>query len=294
MIGNRRWRTGMWIVAIVTAGAASGLAQTPAASTPNAEPLRQVITVNGAEREYFIRLPKTFDSNRTYWLVLAAHGAGGNGRTFFLANGIHRYGDEQGFSVIVASPTFSAADGAAQQFPSLGEGAFLDAVVADVGRRYHVQSKFLLAGYSRGGQFSHRYCLEHPARVLACAPLAAGSWTTPDGRVLVQGIGELKDVAAANARTEELARELVTPRIAAAAWTKAAPGASAVPFLVMTGTLDPRNQVGRMFADVLKQSGFSVETAWPVTNHTPDAATRAEYERYAQETVRFFAAITSR
>ena len=280
-----------YAVATLFLSAMPAFAQAPQTTD---EPLRQTITFNHAEREYFVRLPKGFDATRTYSLVVASHGAGGNGRTFFLASGIHRYSDEQSFSVIVASPTFSAEDGVAQQFPSLGESAFLDAVVADVAKRYRVQPKFLLAGYSRGGQFSHRYCQDHPARVVACAPFAAGTWTTPDGRVLAQGIGELKNAEAARARTEDIVKDMITPRVAPAAWKKAAPGANAVPYLVMTGTLDPRNEVGHMFADTLKQAGFSVETAWPVTNHTPTAETRAEYAKYAQEAVRFFRKVTSR
>jgi len=281
--------TTAWLAVAASSGAQAtqiGAGRAPAATAD--EPLRQTITVNGAEREYFIRLPKGFEATRTYPFVVAAHGAGGNGRTFFLASGIHRYADEQAFSVIVVSPTFSAEDGVAQQFPSLGEAAFLDAIVAEVAKRYRVPNKFLLAGYSRGGQFAHRYCQDSPSRVIACAPMAAGTWTTPDGRVIAQGVGELKNLDAARARTEDLVRDMTTPRVAPAAWKKAAPGASAIPYLVMTGTLDPRYSAGQLFAETLKKQGFTVETAWPVTNHTPDAATRPEYEKYAQEATRFF------
>ena len=255
---------------------------------PSAAVLRRLVTFGGVERDYFVRLPQRFDATRTYWLVVAAHGAGGNGRNFFLASGIRRVADEQGLDAIVVSPTFSGSDGAAQQFPSLGEGALLDAIVADVGRQYSVHPKILLAGYSRGGQFSHRYCQQSPSRVAACAPFAAGSWTTPDGHVLIQGVGDLADVAAARTRAEPLVGELTEPRIAAVAWSKAAAGAKAVPFLIMTGTLDPRNQVGRLFVESLKRNGFSVESVWPITDHSLADAAPAESAKYAIEAVSFF------
>lgn len=289
-----------WHIRGIAAIALAGLLGSPSPAAAQAAPAataadaqRFTLTFGGAEREYFVRLPKAFDASRTYWLVMASHGAGGNGRTFFLASGIRRYADEQQLDVIVVSPTFSATDGVAQQFPSLGEAAFLDAVVAEVGGKYRVRPKFLMTGYSRGGQFSHRYCQTNPTRVVACAPFAAGSWTTPDGRVIVQGIGELKDVAAAQARSEDLARELTSARVAPAAWMKAAPGANAIPYLVMTGTLDPRNAAGHLFAESLTRAGFKVETVWPVTNHTSTAETQAEFERYAKEAVRFFAKVTA-
>jgi poly(3-hydroxybutyrate) depolymerase len=273
------------------AGALLVVAPRPHAQAPAAggiEPVRRTITVNGAEREYFIRMPKAADPSGESWLVMAAHGAGGNGRTFFLASGMRRYADEQSFNAVIVSPTYSATDGAAQQFPSLGEGAFFDAVVADVKTQHRIRPKLLVTGYSRGGQFSHRYCQDHPDRVLACAPFAAGSWTTPDGRVIVQGVGELATADAAKARTEPLATDLAAPRIAPVAWKRAAAGAKGVPFLVMTGTLDPAYQAGRLFAENLRHNGFSVETVWPVTNHTSTPETRAEFERYAVEAVRFF------
>ena len=283
-----------WASIACAVGFAAGIAvhaQTPA----DVQPVRKVMTFNGVEREYFIRAPARLDPQRTYWLVAAAHGAGGNGRTFFLASGLRRYADEIGLDAIIVSPTFSAADGAAQQFPSLGEGAFLDAIVVEVRREYTVYPRFLMAGYSRGGQFAHRYCQNHPDRVAACAPMAAGTWTTPDGSLLVQGSGELASPEAAQEKAaESLVAEALSPRIAPVAWKRAAPGAQTVPFLVMTGTLDPRYAVGQLFADKLKSAGFRVEVSWPVTNHTSNEATRTEFERYAREAAAFFAKVAGR
>lgn len=108
------WRAAAFALACFVASAGALFAQAPrtapsqAAATTDA--VRRTIAVGGVEREYFVRLPQQFDASRTYWLLLAAHGAGGNGSNFFLAAGIRRFADERQLAAIVVSPTFSATD----------------------------------------------------------------------------------------------------------------------------------------------------------------------------------------
>jgi len=63
------------------------------------EPIRHVFCYNGIEREYYVRLPKDYDIDQTYWALVAAHGGGSNGRTFWLANDLRRAADKMGLKV---------------------------------------------------------------------------------------------------------------------------------------------------------------------------------------------------
>jgi predicted esterase len=271
------------------------------------EPIRSTLVYQGAEREYFVRLPRDFDGEKLYWLLVAVHGGGGNGRTFFMAESIRTSADSLGLEAIIVSPSFSNEDFNASRFPTLGEGAFLQQVLEQLRGEYRLRPKVLLTGYSRGGQFSHRFALLNPTQVEACAPFAPGTWTTPDGRLLVQSFGEVPDPASflaspadAKAVPDRL-RNLFEPRVAEAAGLQAKAGANGIPFLVMCGTLDPRLDIAKEFARDLKKEGFAVETEWPRTPHRcrdDDRECRDEYktefERYSRAAVEFFLSVTER
>lgn len=262
------------------------------------EPLRRTVTFRGAEREYFLHLPRRLDPGKTYWSLVVVHGGGGNGRQEFPNEKIARMAGESDLDAIVISPSFSNDDINANRFPSLGEGEFLDEVLNDVRKHYAMRPKMLLTGYSRGAQFAHRYALAHPDRVAAVAPLASGTWTTPDGRLLVEEIGEvrnarefLRDTTNAS-RVPARLRDLFSARIAAVAESRAAPGAREIPFLVMCGTLDPRLTIAQEFARSLQSLGYQVAVDWPRTPHGCSAEcraeNRAEWDRYIRRTVDFF------
>lgn len=291
---------------LVTAAVLAALStQNLGSQTPAPERLRRTLTFGEVQREYFLFLPPRFDSSRTYWPLVVVHGGGGNGGSPFPNVSMARFAAESALDAIVISPSFLNDDNNASRFPSLGEGAFLDAVLREVRKEFRLRPKILLTGYSRGGQFSHRYALAHPDRVAAVAPLASGTWTTPDGRFLVEEIGEVRSAGGfltdtANAsRAPTRFRDLFSARIAAVAEVKAATGARDVPFLVMCGTLDPRLPIAQEFARSLQSLGYQVSVEWPRTPHAcPDAACRTEYapefEKYLRRTIAFFSQNTQR
>ena len=264
-----------------------------------AEPQRRTLTFGGIPREYFVYLPPQFDQSRTYWPLVVVHGGGQHGRAQFPNVALARFVGESGLEAIVISPSFSNADYNASRFPSLGEGAFLDTLLQELRKEYVLRPKILLTGYSRGGQFSHRYALAHPDRVAAVAPLASGTWTTPDGRFLVEGVGEVKNArdfladTSNRSRVPENLRDVFSARVAAAAEARAVTGAQDVPFLVMNGTLDPRLPIAQEFARSLQSLGYQVSVEWPRTPHGCDDMAcwmehRAEWEKYLRRTIDFF------
>lgn len=266
------------------------------ASINRDEPLRSTFVFHGEKREYFVRLPIGFDPTQTHWPLITVHGGGGNGKNHFLAKAIRQKADLSGLDAIVVSPSFSNTDFQASRFPALGEGRFLIRVIEQLNREYQLHSKILLTGYSRGGQFSHRFAFAHPDKVRAVAPFAAGTWTTPGGALLIESLESVKDPAAylsnpANAAAApERLEGIFTTRVAKVAGLRPVPDAQQVPFLVMCGTLDPRIDISREFALSLIKAGFEVEAGWPGTPHgSRDLLEyKDEFKKYSQRAIEFF------
>jgi len=189
----------------------AGLLSAAGADSGLDEPLRRTIDFEGSEREYFVRLPAKYREGKTYWLLVSVHGGGGNGRRHFLSTGIRRAADRIGLDAILVSPSFSNADFQASRFPILGEGRFLISVLEDLRGAYQLQPKILLTGYSRGGQFSHRFAFRNPKLVEAVAPFAAGTWTTPGGALLIESFGKVDNSEVFLSDREN--RSLVTQRL---------------------------------------------------------------------------------
>lgn len=259
-------------------------------------PEKYVCTIDGIEREYFIWRPDEYDSDRRHWLIVTVHGGGGNGRTHFLAQGVRRAGDGRGFDAIVISPNFSNVDTNASRFPSLGEGAFLTAVLEELRKSFPVREKIFLTGYSRGAQFSHRFAYQHPDTVAAVAPFASGTWTTPNGHLLIETYGEIE--VPKNFRGDEKKAEriparranLFDPRVAEAAVVRPRPGANSIPFLVMCGSLDSRFSIAQQYTETLRLKGYQVEADWPRTPHgsKSDVRYKEAFEKYSTRAVAFF------
>lgn len=251
----------------------------------------------GIERQYYIRLPKDYNPKSKYWPLVTVHGGGtGTGLSHFLPNDIHAILDQYDLNAIIISPNFSQTDILASRFPSLGEGKFLEAVLANARKQYALYPKIFLTGYSRGGQFTHRFALAHPERVQAVATFAAGTWTTPNGRLLIEQYGETTNPKAflTNPANSSLAPErlsdLFNPRVASVAGNTAHPNAKQVPFLVMCGSLDTRHNIARFFAWHLKREGYTVQTHWPRTPHgsRDKEEFKMESKKYSSTALSFF------
>jgi len=121
-------------------------------------------------QEYYVYLPKDFDAERTYWLVVGVHGLGGNGQG---ALGWESFADEG--QCIVVGPSFKDTF----QFPSKGAGEKMKAILRELAKDYKLQRRIFLTGFSAGAQFAHRFALENPTLVVGCAAHSAGSWGRP-------------------------------------------------------------------------------------------------------------------
>ncbi|GMW00317.1 MAG: hypothetical protein AMXMBFR84_14550 [Candidatus Hydrogenedentota bacterium] len=258
-------------------------------------PLERTVSFRGIKRSYFVALPDRYDPQKSYWPLVFIHGGAGNVQTNSKAIAMREIADKEGLPAILILPEFVTKDKQVSRFPELGEADFLLEVMNEAHKEFRLHDKLLLAGYSMGGQCAHRFALAHPDQVMACAPSAAGTWTTPDGRFLVEDYGEVKDPAkfltdnSNKSAIPDRLHDLFDPRVAAVAGTPAAKGAKSVPFLIMCGTLDSRYSIAVEFAASLQARGFTVETEWPVTPHGSNSSQyKAEFRKYSERAVQFF------
>lgn len=274
--------------------AVSCFVQEVRAQEESSVPLRSTITYEGVEREYFVRKSQNFDSKKRYWLVVVVHGGGGTGKSYWLADGIHTAVADLGLNALIVTPSFSNTDFQASRFPTLGEGAFLKLVINELNGKFRLHTKILLTGYSRGGQFTHRFAFQNPNLVKACATFSAGTWTTPDGKLLFLPDYEAKDPESFLSSKTNVAKvaerfgDMFEPRVAKVAGMKAKKGAKEIPFLVMCGTLDPRFEATREFGRSLEANGFKAQTQWPETPHGGRAEYPEQFLEYSKGAVAFF------
>ena len=122
-------------------------------------------------REYYLYLPGTIDPDRIYWLVCHAHGYQRQGSDAVVElKHFVSHGD-----CISVSPTFPSEG---YQFLGKGSGDQLIGIMKQLSQQYHLHSKLLVFGHSGGGQFAHRFALEHPELVVGCGSFSSGTWST--------------------------------------------------------------------------------------------------------------------
>lgn len=116
--------------------------------------------------------------------VLLVHGTGGRAEDIFRESAdIARR--TLTFNALLICPQFPDL----YQFIALGTDQSLIAHVEELSREHPLAGQWLLYGFSGGAQFAHRFTMQHPHLVQACAALAAGSWTASDGEFF----GMIKD-----------------------------------------------------------------------------------------------------
>lgn len=271
-------------------GILCGVGSSLQAQSDEDEPLRHTVQFNGSEREYFVRLPVDFDTEKSYWPLFAIHGGSmsATGQNYWMAKQIRQECDRKALDAIVICPTFARAEantGNTHAFPGFGEGDFFKKVIQDLRSKYRVKERILLVGYSRGGQFTHRFTFQNPELIEAAAPLAPGGWTTPSGDFWHYEVGQIRhdNVGAFLTSTDNaLSGELA--RFAQEAGLPSKPGTKRIPFLIMCGTLDPRIGNAKLFAQRLRESGYKVEVGWPEVPHSNLLG-----DKYGNESLKFFA-----
>jgi polyhydroxybutyrate depolymerase len=183
-----------FIVAVSTLLAVAGLAKAdgpstrPATSQPAAVPVRlkpgnyvRAVASDGNARTYLLHIPTRYDANKLTPVVLAFHGAWGNGRSMEAFSGLSKKSDEAGF--IVAYPNGKGVDANRFFFNAftvpgpLGfppdDVKFTTRILDDLASAVNVDARRVFAtGMSNGAMMCHRLAAELSGRIAAIAPVS--------------------------------------------------------------------------------------------------------------------------
>lgn len=109
-------------------------------------------------------------------VLVHVHGTGGTGEDGFdaIAASVAEAFDHD---VLLIAPTFDVP----YHFLLPAADEALLHHLRQMAKQLPLHDRMLLTGFSGGAQFAHRFALQHPEHVHACACQSAGSWTTPDG-----------------------------------------------------------------------------------------------------------------
>lgn len=159
---------------------------------------------NFIERDYMIHIPPTLSETSTVSkpmsrppLVVVMHGGGATARYAIRDTAFTKLSDSFGFLCVFPEglranrkePPLMVRnaqtwnDGSGRFFTGehdIDDVSFLDAMLADVRRRFDIDSgRIYMTGFSNGASMTFRYALERPGLLAAIAPIAGGFWVEP-------------------------------------------------------------------------------------------------------------------
>jgi polyhydroxybutyrate depolymerase len=171
-------------------------------------PILQTISVSGVEamfqeREFYVRLPLTYDPLRAYPLILLGHGCGGTGTSVIP---IFQESGEDAIVVGLSSTPdnnhcFATSGGTASP-----EIAFFDALLADLSARYCVDTgKVFVAGFSSGAWLSNLLGCARGDKIRGIGTMAGGLSDAIQG----QCVGHVAAMMMAD--TEDSSNPIISP-----------------------------------------------------------------------------------
>ncbi|MFN8347796.1 MAG: PHB depolymerase family esterase [Spirosomataceae bacterium] len=158
---------------------------------------RFTLTVDGAEREYYVHVPAGYTGNTPLPLVLMFHGTGQNGAQFYDISGWKEVGESQNIlTVFPSSLSYCINDGGVTETTPKWTGyadsysycagvvpkddiKFMRALLNDLNAKLKVDEKRrYVVGFSNGGEFSAR-CAVEMSDVFAGAISSGGGGALP-------------------------------------------------------------------------------------------------------------------
>ena len=135
-----------------------------------------------AELNYLIYIPA---HNQCDVLpVLAPLGGLGSNSHDYVSGLYKDFADDNKFAIVSPAFVYDENDWNNQesyQYPAAWSGLALSNIIAEVAEDYPIdQDRVFLFGFSAGAQFAHRWALLYPARAVAAAVHAAGSFSYPE------------------------------------------------------------------------------------------------------------------
>lgn len=176
-----RARAAFGLALVLALAPALAACSKPRVSRPDPALVLRSVESGDRERTYLFFAPPGLDPGTPHALVLVFHGGGGDATSAARLTRFRALAEREGF--LVAFPNAVGGhwnDGRDDDFAeSYREGvddvAFVDAVIADVGRSHAVDAARVYAtGISNGGMFVHRLAAERAETIAAIAPVVGG------------------------------------------------------------------------------------------------------------------------
>ncbi|WP_456452090.1 extracellular catalytic domain type 1 short-chain-length polyhydroxyalkanoate depolymerase [Thermococcus sp.] len=140
--------------------------------------IRGSIVVEGRERTFILHLPANFSREKSFPLVIALHGGGGNGYDMerLTKGGLNRLADEEGFIAVYPDAVRKHwndgrnLSGYYSQRENIDDVAFISALIDYLVENYNANAgRVYVAGMSNGGLMAYRLACEVPEKLRAIA-----------------------------------------------------------------------------------------------------------------------------
>jgi polyhydroxybutyrate depolymerase len=139
------------------------------------------LSVDGAERNYLLHVPPSYDSQTPVPLLLVLHGRGGDGERISALTGFSELADEKNFIAVYPDGLENqwnyVKDVPGYSSMTQDDTAFLLALLDEVSSRYEIDDKRIyVAGFSNGGFMTQRLACDAPERFAAFASVSAAGF----------------------------------------------------------------------------------------------------------------------
>ncbi|MEE8519876.1 MAG: PHB depolymerase family esterase [Gemmatimonadota bacterium] len=177
-----RANRGFWMLPVALMAAACGDDSSP--TEPQQPPelgpgdSRGAFTLDGFDRKYLQHVPPQHDPQQPSPLLIFFHGFQSSGAEFQAITGLDDIADDEGIVVLypegVSGSWAAACDCTTADALGVDDVAFVDALIAEVGKSLAVDSKRIYAaGFSQGAQFIHHLACVYADRLAAVASVGA-------------------------------------------------------------------------------------------------------------------------
>jgi len=144
---------------------------------------KQSIIYDGRTRTYLLHIPPQYDDSKSFPLVIALHGGGGNSKNMMKKTGFNNLSDEKGFIVVYPDGigrfknrllTWNAGHCCGYALDKdIDDVGFIRALIEKLQNNFNIDLKRIyVTGHSNGGMMAYRIGAELSDIIAAIAPVA--------------------------------------------------------------------------------------------------------------------------
>jgi polyhydroxybutyrate depolymerase len=133
------------------------------------------LQVGNLTRLYDLHVPSSYNREAPIPLVIAFHGAGGDGKAMARMTGLSQLAEQERFIVVYPDAIGQHWDARRRSQPEThNDIGFISALIDQVAQNYNLdRRRIYTTGFSNGGMFAHRAACELSEKIAASAAVAA-------------------------------------------------------------------------------------------------------------------------